>query len=62
LDQLEAARGRCDRQAFAGLWATVPESMRLSCYAESTVPPQYAGAFCHDGTFRAGMDLSVLRS
>ena len=60
LDQLEAARGRCDRQAFEGLWATVPEPMRLSCFAESTVPPRYAGAFCHDGTFRAGMDLVAL--
>jgi integrase len=34
--------------------------MRLSCFAESTVPAQYAGAFCHDGTWRAGVDLSVL--
>ena len=30
------------------------------CFAESTVPPQYAGAFCHDGTWRAGVDLSRL--
>jgi integrase len=34
--------------------------MRLSCFAESTVPAQYAGAFCHDGTWRAGVDLSAL--
>jgi integrase len=38
----------------------VPEPMRLSCFAESTVPTQYAGAFCHDGTFNAGVDLSPL--
>ena len=34
--------------------------MRLSCFAESNVPPEYAGAFCHDGTWRAGVDLSQL--
>jgi integrase len=55
-----AARGRRDPAALEGLWAAVPESMRLSCFAESTVPAQYAGAFCHDGTWRAGVDLSVL--
>jgi len=60
LDWLEAARGRCDPQALGGLWAAVPETMRLSRFAESTVPPQYAGAFCHDGTWRAGVDLSQL--
>src|SRR6266536_1687068 len=34
--------------------------MRLSRFAPDTVPPQYAGAFCHDGTWRAGLDLSHL--
>jgi integrase len=60
VDQLAAVRGRHDSPTLEGLWATVPEPMRLSCFAESTVPAQYAGAFCHDGTFRAGVDLSPL--
>jgi integrase len=60
LDLLEAARGRCDPRALGGLWAAVPEQMRLSRFASDTVPPQYAGAFCHDGTWRAGLDLSPL--
>jgi hypothetical protein len=60
VDWLEAARDRCDPQALGGLWAAVPEPMRLSRFAESTVPSQYAGAFCHDGTWRAGVDLSHL--
>jgi integrase len=60
LGGLEVAHGRRDRPALEGLWAAVPQGMRLSCFAESTVPAQYAGAFCHDGTFRAGVDLSVL--
>jgi hypothetical protein len=38
-DWVEAARGRCDPQALEGLWAAVPEAMRLSRFAESTVPP-----------------------
>ena len=59
-DWVEAARGRCDLQALEDLWAAVPEAMRLCRFAESTVPPQYAGAFCHDGTWRAGVDLSGL--
>jgi hypothetical protein len=59
-DWVEAARGRCDVQALEGLWAAVPESMRLRCFAESSVPPQYVGAFCHDGTWRAGVDLAGL--
>ena len=59
-DWVEAARGRCDPRALEELWAAVPEAMRLSRFAESTVPPQYAGAFCHDGTWRAGVDLSGL--
>lgn len=29
-DWVEAARGRCDPQALEGLWAGVPEQMRLS--------------------------------
>jgi integrase len=57
---LEVTRGRCDRQALPDLWAAVPEPMRLSCFAESTVPAGYAGAFCHDGPWRSGVDLSVL--
>ena len=60
IDWVEAARGRCDPGALDGLWAEVPEPMRLSCFAEASVPPQYAGAFCHDGTWRAGVDLSPL--
>jgi integrase len=59
-DWVEATRGRCDRSAVAGLWATVPEPMRLSCYSESSVPAEYAGAFCHDPTWRAGIDLAGL--
>jgi len=59
-DWWETARGRCDPQALKRLWAAVPAPMRLSCFDESTVPPQYAGAFCHDGTWRAGVDLSPL--
>jgi integrase len=59
-DWLEAVRGRCDPRALEGLWAAVPEPMQLLCFAESTVPVQYAGAFCHDGTWRAGVDLSHL--
>ncbi len=60
LEALEAARGRCDPQVLEGLWAAVPEQMRLSRFAPDTVPPQYAGAFCHDGTWLAGVDLSHL--
>jgi integrase len=59
-DWVEAARARCDPQALDGLWAAVPEGMRLSRFAESSVPAQYAGAFCHDRTWRAGVDLSGL--
>lgn len=59
-DWVEAARGRCDPKGLDRLWAGLPEAMRLACFAEPTVPPQYAGAFCHDGTWRAGIDLSGL--
>ena len=59
-DWVETARARCDPRALEELWAAVPEAMRLSRFAESSVPPQYAGAFCHDGTWRAGVDLSPL--
>jgi integrase len=59
-DWVEAARGRCDVQALEGLWAAVPDSMQLRCFAESSVPPRYAGAFCHDGTWRTGVDLTGL--
>ena len=59
-DWVEDARGRCGSRALAGLWAQVPESMRLSRLAASTVPDRYAGGFCHDGTWRAGVDLTVL--
>ncbi|MET3142800.1 UNVERIFIED_ORG: integrase [Arthrobacter sp. UYEF2] len=59
-DWIEDARSRCDLHAFTQLWAQVPESMRLPELAASTVPPQYAGAFCQDGTFRAGVDLTAL--
>ena len=59
-DWWESARGRCDPTALEGLWAGVPPPMRLTCFARSTVPAQYAGAFCHDGTWRAGVDLSAL--
>jgi len=51
-DWVEAARGRCDPQALEGLWAAVPEAMRLSRFDESSVPPRYAGAFCRDGTWQ----------
>ena len=60
IDWVEAARVRCDPQVLEDLWTAVPEPMRLSCFAESSVPPEYAGAFCHDGTWRAGVDLSQL--
>lgn len=60
LDWVESARDRCGPGALEGLWAAVPEPMRLSCFSESTVPPQYAGAFCYDGTWWAGVDLSGL--
>ncbi len=60
VDWLEAARPSCDRQVLEGLWAAVPEPMRLSCFAASTVPAAYAGGFCQDGTWRAGVDLSGL--
>jgi integrase len=59
-DWLEATRGRCDQRVVAGLWATMPEPMRLSRYGESTVPADYAGAFCHDATWRAGIDIGGL--
>lgn len=59
-DWVEGARGRCDGQALAGLWAQVPESMRLTRLAAATVPAQYAGGFCQEGTWRAGIDLSGL--
>lgn len=57
---VEEARGRCDFRAFAQLWAQVPEAMRLTRLAASTVPAGHAGGFCHDGTFRAGVDLMML--
>ena len=60
LELLEAARGRADPQALEALWTAVPGPMRLLRFAPGTVPPQYAGAFCHDGTWRAGVDLSHL--
>ena len=60
LELLEAARGRADPQVLETLWAAVPEEMRLLRFAPGTVPPQYAGAFCRDGTWRAGVDLSHL--
>ena len=44
-------------------WRTcgrVPKAVRLSRFAESTVPAQYAGALWPDGTWRAGVDLSQL--
>jgi integrase len=60
VDWLEAARSRCDRAGLDQLWAAVPEPMRLSRFAESTVPAGYAAAFCHDGTWQAGIDLSSM--
>ena len=60
LELIEAARGRASPQALEALWTGVPEQMRLLRFAPGTVPPQYAGAFCHDGTWRAGADLSHL--
>jgi len=56
----EEARGHCDPSVLEGLWATVPPLMRLTCFSPATVPAQYAGAFCQDGTWRAGIDLSTL--
>jgi hypothetical protein len=60
LELIEAACGRADPQALEALWTAVPEQMRLLRFAPDTVPPQYAGAFCHDGTWRAVVDLSHL--
>ncbi len=59
-DWLEAARNRCDRVGMDQLWAAVPEPMRLSRFAASTVPADYAAAFCHDRTWQAGIDLGAL--
>jgi integrase len=56
----EAVPGLYDRQALNALWAAVPEEMRLSRFSGPDVPSQYAGAFCQDGTWRAGVDLSHL--
>ena len=60
IDWVEAARGGCDPRALEDLWVNVPGPMRLSRFAESSVPPEFAGAFCQDGTWRAGVDLSPL--
>jgi integrase len=57
---LEKARSRCDPRGLDALWGAVPEQLRLSRFAQDTVPPQYAGGFCRDGTWRAGVDLSHL--
>ena len=57
---MEDARGRCDGQALAALWEQVPTSMRLTRLAESTVPARYAGGFCQEATWRAGIELSGL--
>lgn len=59
-DWVEDSRRRCDFRGFAQLWAQVPDSMRLTSVAASTVPASHADAFCQDGTFRAGVDLTVL--
>jgi integrase len=58
VDWLETARGRCDRSGLERLWSAMPEPMRLTRFAESSVPIEYAAAFCQDGTWRAGVDLS----
>jgi integrase len=42
VDWLEVSRNRCDRVGLEQLWAAVPEPMRLSRFAESTVPAGYA--------------------
>lgn len=60
VDWIEDARVRCDVHDFTRLWEQVPESMRLPELSASTVPAPYTGAFCQDGTFRAGVDLSEL--
>lgn len=60
VDWIEDARARCDVHDFTRLWAQVPDAMRLPELSASTVPAPYAGAFCQDGTFRAGLDLSAL--
>ena len=60
VDWLETARSRCDRAGLEQLWAAVPEPMRLTRFAASTVPAGYAAAFCHDGTWQAGVDLSSM--
>ena len=59
-DWLETARGRRDPRVLASLWDAVPESMRVTRFDADNVPQQYAGAFCHDGTWRAGVDLTGL--
>jgi integrase len=58
VDWLETARSRCDRAGLEQLWAAVPQPMRLTRFAASTVPAGYAAAFCHDPTWQAGVDLS----
>jgi hypothetical protein len=60
LELMEGTYGRADPQAVEALWAAVPGQMRLLRFAPGTVPPQYAGAFCQDGTWQAGVDLSHL--
>ena len=60
LELMEGTCGRAGPQAVEALWAAVPGQMRLLRFAPGTVPPQYAGAFCQDGTWQAGADLSHL--
>ena len=47
---------RYDGQALAGLWAQVPESMRLTRLAAATVPAQYAGGVLPRGNLASGVD------
>ena len=55
-----AAAGRYDPRALEALWASLPGQMRLSCFSEASVPPQYAGAFIHGRRSWREVDLSHL--
>ena len=58
----EAAGGRCDAGVLERLWAAVPPEMRLSRFRRSRFPPQYAGAFCHEGPGGPGSTCRGCRS
>jgi integrase len=56
----QAAAGCYDPRVLDALWAAVPGQMRLSCFSEASVPPQYAGAFIHGQRWWREVDLAGL--